>query len=83
VFCYNCGTRLLTISAQQNTNITNQGIQDQADRFYKEGLSLFKVGKYTEALASCDKAVAIKPDYAEAWVSRGMGSFHSIGIQKR
>jgi protein O-GlcNAc transferase len=47
-------------------------MEDQAQQFYKEGSDFFKNGHFSEALASCNKALTIKPDYAEAWNGRGV-----------
>ncbi len=47
-------------------------MDDQAEHYYKEGSDFFKHGHYPEALASCDKAIAINPNYAEAWNGRGV-----------
>src|SRR5512136_3135751 len=47
-------------------------MDDQAQQLYKEGSVFFKNGHYPEALASCNKALAIRPDYAEAWNGRGV-----------
>ena len=44
---------------------------DQAVQYYNEGVEFAKLGQFTEAVASYDKALAINPDYAEAWKSRG------------
>jgi tetratricopeptide (TPR) repeat protein len=32
----------------------------------------FKLGKYSDAIAKCDKALEIAPDYAEAWSNKGV-----------
>ncbi len=47
-------------------------MEDQAEHYYKEGSVFFKNGHYPEALASCNKALAIRPDYADAWNGRGV-----------
>ena len=44
----------------------------EAEHYYKEGSVFFKNGHYPEALASCNKALAIRPDYADAWNGRGV-----------
>ncbi len=33
---------------------------------------LFSSNRYTEAIFFCDRAIAIRPDYAEAWYNRGV-----------
>ena len=47
-------------------------MEDQALQLYKEGSDFFKKGHYPEALASCNKALAIRPDYAEVKLNRKM-----------
>lgn len=42
-----------------------------ANAWFNHGNALFKLGQYTEAIASCDKAIAIKPDYLVALFTRG------------
>ena len=44
---------------------------DRAVQYYNEGVSFAKLGQYAEAVDSCDKAIAIKPDLYEAWFNRG------------
>ena len=46
-------------------------MDDQAKQYYNEGLEFFKLGRYSEAITSFDKAIDIKLDYAEAWNIRG------------
>jgi len=45
-------------------------MDDRAEHYYKEGFDLFQHGHYTESLASCDKAIAINPDYSEVKQNR-------------
>ena len=40
--------------------------------WFNEGNTLHELQKYEEAIASFDKAIAIKPDYYEAWHNRGV-----------
>src|SRR5512136_1841452 len=47
-------------------------MEDRAEHYYKEGSDFFKNGNYSEALSSCNKALSIKPDYADAWNGRGV-----------
>ena len=42
-----------------------------SEDWFAEGNQLFDLQKYEEAIASYDKAIAIKPDYHEAWYNRG------------
>ncbi|NJL43415.1 MAG: tetratricopeptide repeat protein [Pseudanabaena sp. SU_2_4] len=46
--------------------------QTSAEDFLDRGISLFEQKRYQEAIASLDKAVQIKPDFAEAWNNRGI-----------
>jgi tetratricopeptide (TPR) repeat protein len=45
---------------------------NQTDQYYNEGKNIAKLGQYTDAVTSYDKAIAINPDYAEAWFNRGV-----------
>ncbi|NQE52135.1 Photosystem I assembly protein Ycf3, partial [ANME-1 cluster archaeon GoMg3.2] len=36
------------------------------------GVALDDLGRYEEALKAIDKAIVLKPDYAEAWNNRGV-----------
>ncbi|MBD2198755.1 MULTISPECIES: serine/threonine-protein kinase [Calothrix] len=42
-----------------------------ATELYKQGNTLFDLQRYQDALAIYDKAVNIRPDYAEGWYGRG------------
>ena len=42
------------------------------EKFANEGVTLGKQGKYEEAIASYDKAIELKPDYADAWHNKGV-----------
>ena len=52
----------------------NNSLEFQADEYiwYNQGDALAKEGRYEEALASFDKALAIQPDYHAAWVFRAV-----------
>lgn len=43
-----------------------------ARQFYKTGLKLQEVRRYEEAVTSFNSAIALKPDFAEAYCSRGI-----------
>jgi tetratricopeptide (TPR) repeat protein len=43
-----------------------------SSQYYNEGQNSVKQRNYTEALASYDKAIAINPNYADAWNKRGL-----------
>jgi len=47
-------------------------MEDRASRYFNEGASSFNLGKHAEAVASCDKALAINPNFANAWRTRGL-----------
>jgi tetratricopeptide (TPR) repeat protein len=44
---------------------------DRAVQYFRDGVDFAKLRQYPEALASYDKAIAINPNYYEAWVCRG------------
>src|ERR1044071_2826023 len=44
---------------------------DAAEDAYNDGLRLFRAGQAREALTAFDKAIHLKPAYAEAYYSRG------------
>ena len=44
----------------------------RAVQYNSEGYNFYKLGKYTEAVASYDKAIAIDPNYTTAWINRGV-----------
>ncbi len=43
----------------------------EAEFFFQQGLRRNKAKKYKTAIASLDKALKCKPDYADAWSQRG------------
>ena len=45
---------------------------EQAVTINNRGLSLEQLGQYTEALADYDKAISIKPDYAEPYFNKAL-----------
>jgi len=47
------------------------GAPDDATAFYDQGKAYFEAGDYEKALAEFDKAIELKPDYAEAIVTAG------------
>ena len=67
------GNKLLFNYAKNFWNELN----DQLNQFsvkdlFVEGNKLLRLQKYQEAIASYDKAIAIKPDFHEAWYGRGL-----------
>ncbi len=44
---------------------------DVAVQYYNKGVDLVNLGQHAEALTSFDKAIAINPEFAEAWNNRG------------
>ena len=44
---------------------------DLAEQYYGDGVNFSNAGQYSEALASYDKAVFIRPNNADAWLNRG------------
>jgi tetratricopeptide (TPR) repeat protein len=49
---------------------------DRAVQYYNEGNNFFKLGKYSEAVASYDKAIAINPNKANTWYNRGIALYN-------
>jgi tetratricopeptide (TPR) repeat protein len=45
---------------------------DQAVEYYNQGVDYGNQGKWSEAVASYDKALAINPKLADAWNNRGV-----------
>ena len=45
---------------------------DLAEQYYGDGVNFSNAGQYSEALASYDKAVFIRPNTADAWINRGV-----------
>ena len=43
----------------------------KANDLFVEGKRLHDAGKYEEAVASFDKAIEIKPEFADVWNSKG------------
>ena len=43
----------------------------RAEQYIKDGDNFYNVGRYTEAIVSYDKALAINPDYDLVWSSKG------------
>jgi tetratricopeptide (TPR) repeat protein len=41
-----------------------------AEAWYNKGVVLVNLGRYEEALKANDKAIELKPDYANAWFNR-------------
>ena len=44
----------------------------EAEKWYNNGVELFKLGYFGEAIEAFNKAIEIKPDYAEAWCNKGV-----------
>ena len=47
-----------------------------ADAYYKKGLSLSTIEKYTEAIACYDKAIEIDPMNADAYNNKGLSLYY-------
>jgi hypothetical protein len=45
---------------------------DLADKYYGDGINFSIRGDYVDALTAYDKAVFIRPGYADAWLNRGV-----------
>ena len=46
--------------------------QQNAALYFIEGVEFFENQQYSDAIAFFDKAIEIKPDYADAWINRGV-----------
>ena len=45
---------------------------------FNEGIYFYNISQYENAIASYDRAIAINPDYPEAWYNRGI-SLNKLG----
>ena len=59
-----------------NTKVENNPLFDDAVVFVKQGFQLVEQQRLDEAVASFDRAIALKPDLAEALISRGIVLFY-------
>jgi len=50
-----------------------------AVQYYNEGVDFASAGRYSDALASLDKAIAIDPSMSEAWYNRGT-ALNNLGL---
>ncbi len=46
--------------------------ENTAKEWNSKGIALVKLGQYDEAIKFFDKAIEIKPQYAEAWVEKNI-----------
>ncbi len=77
----------LTPEARKRELVKIQGLIDEdeqtpeqkAELFYEQALLYRFAEEYAKAIASCDKALEIKPDYHQAWYNRGI----ALGILGR
>jgi len=46
--------------------------EENTESLYAKGTTLLKEGKYSEAIECFDKAIAIDPNYKEAWNGKGV-----------
>ncbi|QIZ73184.1 tetratricopeptide repeat protein [Oxynema aestuarii] len=52
--------------------------KDEAQVWFERGKEQFNLGQYEEAIASCNEAIRLRPDYPEAYYNRG-GMQHILG----
>jgi len=71
VFCKNCGACILTVSSRQNTEESSNNAKGVYD-LLNEGIKLASNRNYRGAIQKYDRALAIKPDDADAWYFRGL-----------
>ncbi len=48
------------------------GAEEEVNRLLQEAVRLRDAQDYSGALAACDRALALKPDYPKAWAKRGL-----------
>jgi hypothetical protein len=58
-------------------------MKDQAEHYYNEGFYFLKKRSLYESLASYDKALAIRPDYADRGITVDGYSLSSDGMSKQ
>jgi tetratricopeptide (TPR) repeat protein len=58
-------------SAKPSSATVTSSAQSKAQGWFNKGKALAKLGRYQEAIESFDKALAINPDYHNAWNLRG------------
>jgi len=65
----------------KNISYSQQESKKTPEQYNQEGLNFIKLGKYVEAIATFDEAIAIKSDYSDAWKNRGL-AFNQLGKHK-
>ncbi|MBD2553871.1 tetratricopeptide repeat protein [Limnothrix sp. FACHB-708] len=60
------------LTAELDNSEQSQFVQTDHVTWNDRGNELFHLGRYEEAIASCDKAIQFKPDYHIAWHNRGL-----------
>ena len=63
---------LLRAKEQAEQIVTPTHPEFSSSLFFNVSNGLYQIGHYEEAIASYDKALAIKPDYPKAWFNRGV-----------
>ncbi|WP_040255740.1 tetratricopeptide repeat protein [Rickettsia hoogstraalii] len=59
---------LLLIICQASTV---SALNNKADNYYNEGVRLYKIGKYEQALEAYNKAIELNPNDSETYVNKG------------
>ncbi len=49
---------------------------NQSVQYFNEGINYFHLGRYTDAVTSFDKAIAINPNDAVVWNNRGLAQYY-------
>lgn len=64
--------------SQRLKHVERLGGSLSADDYFKRGSNLYYKGDYRSALEAFEKAIELKPDYAETWFNKGV-ILHKLG----
>ncbi|MEQ9623550.1 tetratricopeptide repeat protein [Coleofasciculus chthonoplastes] len=63
---------------QKSVPVSNSSTVSDAEFWFNQGVTLYELGRYEEALASYDQAISLQPDFYQAWGNRG-GALSELG----
>ena len=72
----------LLISAAAAALLVGCGGGNEAEQHYKAGVELLNEDRLEEAIAEYDEAIRLNPDYAFAYIDRGV-AYHNLGQDER